>query len=155
MCTGGTMNKQWKVNMLYDSECPLSMHEIRFLEKRDKKGLVKFTDISSPDYKPEDNGDVDYETGMKKIYAVLDTGEIVSGVAVFRHVYSAVGLGWVWHVTTWPGVSWLAERAYDVWAGWRMRITGREELEVIFKKRRLAKMDGPLCDNDDSCKIEK
>lgn len=38
---------------------------------------------------------------------------------------------------------------YDVWAGLRMKITGREELEVIFKKRRLKNMEaGSLCDND-------
>ena len=149
--------KQWKVNMLYDSECPLCMHEIRFLEKRDKHGLVKFTDIADSGYDPDENGGVDYETGMKKIHAVLDTGEVISGVAVFRHVYSAVGLGWVWHVTTWPGVSWAAEHVYDVWAALRMRITGREDLEVIFKKRRLKNMEsGILCDtsDDSDCKLD-
>ena len=95
------------------------MHEIRFLEKRNGKGLVKFTDIAQSDYDPSVNGGVDYETGMKKIHAVLDTGEVVAGVAVFRHVYDVVGLGWVWRVTTWPGVSWVAEQVYDVWAGLR------------------------------------
>ena len=100
----------WKVNMLYDSECPLCMHEIRFLEKRNTKGLVKFTDIARRDYDPSQNGDIDYETGMKKIHAVLDTGEVVAGVAVFRHVYDAVGLGWMWRVTTLPGVSLVAEQ---------------------------------------------
>ena len=148
--------KKWKINMLYDSECPLCMHEIKFLEKRNKDGLVKFTDIAASNYAPQDNGNVDYEKGMKKIHAVLDTGEVISGVAVFRQVYSAVGLGWVWQFTKIPGVAWIAEHVYDVWAAWRMKITGREELEVLFKKRRLANMDGSnLCDINDKCKIEK
>ena len=53
--------------MLYDSECPLCMHEIKFLEKRDKKGLVKFTDLADPDYNPKHNGHVDYERGMRRM----------------------------------------------------------------------------------------
>ena len=148
--------KKWRINMLYDSECPLCMHEIKFLEKRDKKGLVKFTDLADPEYNPEQNGDVDYETGMRRMHAVLDTGEVISGVAVFREVYTAVGLGWVWRVTSVPGVSSVAERLYTVWADWRMWITGREDLEVIFRKRRLAKTGGEtLCDADsDSCKVK-
>ena len=143
--------QSWKVNMLYDSECPLCMHEINFLERRNKAGLVNFTDIASPDYDPADNGGVDYERGMKKIHAVLETGEVVAGVAVFREVYQAVGLGWVWAVTRLPGVSWAAERVYSVWASYRMRITGREELEVIFRKRRLTQ--AKLCD-DDQCRVK-
>ena len=148
--------EKWRINMLYDSECPLCMHEIKFLEKRDKKGLVKFTDLADPAYKPEHNGHVDYETGMRRMHAVLDTGEVISGVAVFREVYNAVGLGWVWRLTSVPGLSSVAERLYTVWADWRMWITGREDLEIIFKKRRLSKTEGEtLCDDDsDSCKVK-
>merc|ERR1719154_1031949 len=58
------------------------MHEIKFLEKRDKKGLVKFTDLADPDYNPNHNGHVDYERGMRRMHAVLDTGEVISGEAV-------------------------------------------------------------------------
>ena len=96
--------------MLYDSQCPLCMHEVKFLERRNNAGLVKFTDIASPDYNPADNGEVDYERGMKVIHAVLDSGEVVEGVAVFRHVYSALGLGWVWALTRLPGIGWVADR---------------------------------------------
>ena len=141
---------RWRVNMLYDSQCPLCMHEINFLERRNTAGLVKFTDIASPGYKPQDNGGVDYEAGMKKIHAVLDTGEVVEGVSVFREVYTAVGLGWVWAITRLPGVSWVAERFYSVWAKYRMKLTGREELEVIFRKRKLTQTT--LCD-DDQCTV--
>ena len=121
---------------MYDSECPLCMHEIRFLEGRNKAGMVKFTDIAHPEYKPEENGSVGYEEGMKRIHAVMDDGRVISGVPVFHEVYRAVGLGWVFAVTQVPGVAWLAERGYRVWADWRMKITGREELEEIFKKRK-------------------
>jgi len=137
--------------MLYDSECPLCMHEIRFLEKRNSKGLVKFTDIADPTYKPEENGGVDYEKGMKVIHAVMDDGSVIAGVPVFREVYKAVGLGWVFKVTEVPVVGKVAEEVYKVWAGWRMWLTGREELEVLFKRRRELK-DGTSCGEKD-CKL--
>ena len=150
--------KQWKVNMLYDSECPLCMHEIRFLETRNKAGLVKFTDIAHPEYRPEENGSVGYEEGMKRIHAVMDDGEVISGVPVFREVYGAVGLGWVFAVTQAPGVAWVAEMLYRVWAGWRMKITGREELEEIFEKRRqvlevMKDRERKLCNDEKECKL--
>ena len=78
--------------MLYDSQCPLCMHEINFLERRNTAGLVKFTDIASPGYKPEDNGGVDYEAGMKKIHAVLDTGEVLAQHAMHGEDYG-IGVG--------------------------------------------------------------
>jgi len=150
-------SSKWKVNMLYDSECPLCMHEIRFLEARNKAGLVKFTDISHPDYNPGENGSVSYEEGMKRIHAVMEDGQVISGVEVFRKVYETVGLGWVWAVTQIPGIAWLAEGGYRVWAGWRMKITGREELEEIFKKRTkllevMKDRDRDQC-NDKECKM--
>ena len=150
-------SRRWRVNMLYDSQCPLCMHEVRFLERRNTAGLVKFTDIASPDYNPADNGEVDYERGMKVIHAVLESGEVVEGVAVFRHVYTALGLGWVWAITRLPGISWAADRVYSVWAKQRMRITGREELEVIFSKRRQnLSQKGKLCgDSHSQCQVRQ
>ena len=70
--------------MLYDSECPLCMHEINFLEKRNKAGLVKFTDIADPNYKPEGNGNISYEEGMKRIHAVKADGSVISGQIFFN-----------------------------------------------------------------------
>merc|ERR1712098_929040 len=81
-------------------------------------------------------------------------GDIWRGCFQTRVLSSGTWLGVAHH--HWPRVAWLAEHVYDVWAAWRMKITGREELEVIFRKRRLAKMDGSnLCDINDKCKIEK
>merc|ERR1739838_115291 len=85
----------WRVNMLYDSECPLCVHEVKFLEKRDRKSYVKFTDINALDYDPALNGHVTYEEGMKKIHAVLTDGTVINGVPAFekiRHHRSRLGL---------------------------------------------------------------
>merc|ERR1711872_390421 len=126
----------WKVNMLYDSECPLCMHEVRFLQKRDRNSAVKFTDLCALDYDPALNGHVTYEEGMKKIHAVLPDGRVLKGLAVFESVYGAVGLGWVYSFAKIPLLFRFGERAYDFWARKRMWLTGRPELEEVFEQRK-------------------
>jgi len=49
--------------MLYDGDCPLCMREVNMLKERNKSyGAIKFVDISSKDYSPDDNQGLDYET---------------------------------------------------------------------------------------------
>jgi len=126
----------WKVNMLYDSECPLCVHEVKFLEKRDRNSYVKFTDINALDYDPALNGHVTYEEGMKKIHAVLTDGTVINGVPAFEKIYDIIGLGWVYGFTKIPVLLRLSEAVYDFWARHRMRLTGRPELEEVFEQRR-------------------
>jgi hypothetical protein len=38
--------------------------------------------LASLDYSPEENGGVEFETGMKKIHAVLPNNEVIEGVEV-------------------------------------------------------------------------
>jgi hypothetical protein len=40
--------------------------------------------------------------GMRKIRAVLPDGNVITGVEVFRQVYRAIGLGWVFELTSMP-----------------------------------------------------
>ena len=112
------------------------MHEVRFLQKRNSNGFVKFTDICALDYDPESNGNVSYEEGMKKIHAVMADGTVVKGLEVFEKVYDAVGLGWIYSFSKIPVLFRLGERVYDYWALKRMWLTGRPELEEVFKERR-------------------
>jgi len=62
---------------------------------------------------------------MARIHGVLPDGSIVEGVEVFRRAYAAVGLGWLVAPTRWPGLRWLAEWSYQVFARNRLRWTGR------------------------------
>lgn len=67
------------MNLLYDSDCPLCMREVEFLKKRDVDGNIRFTDLCSDDYDPDQNGGVDFEKGMRVIHAVLPDGRVVKG----------------------------------------------------------------------------
>ena len=73
---------------------------------------------------------------MGKIHAILPDGEVVTNIEVFRRLYEAVGLGWVFAITKIEPFGTLIDRVYDVWAQYRLPITGREELDVIMAKRR-------------------
>lgn len=119
------MNGSWQIKVLYDGDCPLCSHEIRFLEKRDRgRGLIQFEDIAEPSFDP---GAYGLDTGMvmARIHGVLPDGTVLDGVEVFRRAYAAVGLGWLMAPTRWPGLRRLAELAYRIFARNRLRWTGR------------------------------
>jgi len=127
----------WEVRMLFDGDCPLCMREVDMLRGMDEgKGKIDFVDIAAPDYDPSKNMGLEFETVMATIHAILPDGTVVTGVEVFRRLYEAVGLGWVYAVTKNPTVGALAERVYNFWARYRMQVTGRPALEVILSKRK-------------------
>lgn len=145
-------NPNWKIKLLYDSECPLCMREVNFLKKRDHdRGLVEFVDIADENYSAEDNGGIDYETAMGRIHAVLPDGSTIKNVEVFRHVYEVLGMGWVYAITKIPVFGWLADRLYDIWADWRLAMTGRPNLSVVMAERQ-KRME---CSIKGRCQVEK
>lgn len=135
----------WRIKLLYDGECPLCLREVNFLRKRDAgRGRVAFVDIASPDYSPEDNGGIDFETAMGRIHAVLPDGSTVQNVEVFRRVYEAIDMGWVYAATRWPVIRPVVDKVYDLWADRRLAMTGRPDLETIVAQRQ-ADCDSDRC----------
>jgi len=135
--------------MLYDGGCPLCMREVDFLRGRDAgKGNISFVDIDAADYSPATNAGIDFETAMGTIHAIRSDGEVLTGVRVFRELYDAVGLGFVYAVTRNPTVERLANKVYDFWAANRMAVTGRPDLSVILAEKKAAS-----CRVDGACEI--
>lgn len=142
-------NPTWKIKLLYDRECPLCMREVNFLRKRDNdRGLVAFVDIADENYSPEENGGIDYETAMGRIHAVLPDGSTIKNVEVFRRVYEVLGMGWVYAITKIPVFGWLADKVYEIWADWRLALTGRPDLASIVAERENCSIEG-------RCRVEK
>ncbi|MCU0524520.1 MAG: DUF393 domain-containing protein [Elainella sp. Prado103] len=130
------MTPNWKIKLLYDSECPLCMREVNFLRRRDAgRGLVAFVDIADPNYNPAEHGGIEFATAMGRIHALLPDGSIIKNVAVFRRVYEVLGLGWVYAITQLPIVGALADALYGLWADRRLALTGRPDLETIVAQR--------------------
>ncbi len=126
----------WKINLLYDGDCPLCLWEVEALKRKDKgRGLVKFTNIADQDYAAADNGGVDYATAMGRIHAVLADGTVINNVEVFRQVYRVLGVGWLYAPTGWPILGPLVDWVYGLWAQWRLAITGRPSLDTLLAQR--------------------
>ncbi|MBW4469024.1 MAG: DUF393 domain-containing protein [Stenomitos rutilans HA7619-LM2] len=126
----------WKIELLYDGECPLCMREVNFLRRRDAgRGLVAFVDIADPHYNPALYRGVDFETAMGRIHAVLPDGTVIQNVAVFRRVYEVLGMGWVYAATKLPVIGTIVDFVYGLWADRRLALTGRADLATIVAAR--------------------
>lgn len=141
----------WEIKLLYDGECPLCLREVNFLQNRDGgRGKVAFVDIAADDYSPEENGGIDFETAMGRIHGVLPDGTVIKNVEVFRRVYEALGMGWVYAITKLPILGALANFIYGIWADLRLPLTGRPNLETVIKQRR----ERLGCDDEGRCRVE-
>lgn len=114
----------FRVQVFYDGDCPLCLREIRLLQRLDRRGQIRFTDIATPEFDAAAWG-TDQATLMGHIHGRLGDGRWIRGVEVFRQLYAAVGLGWVVAVTRVPGLSHALDLAYEIFARNRLRLTGR------------------------------
>ncbi|MEM7726544.1 MAG: DUF393 domain-containing protein [Cyanobacteria bacterium P01_A01_bin.45] len=145
-----TSNESWKIKLLYDGECPLCLREVNFLQKRDAgRGIVNFVDIADDEYTPEKNGGVDFETAMGRIHAVLPDGSVIKNVEVFRRVYEELGMGWIYAITKLPILGAIADALYNVWADWRLALTGRPNLDTIIQER----ASRVNCEDESRCRL--
>ncbi|WP_404785775.1 thiol-disulfide oxidoreductase DCC family protein [Altericista sp. CCNU0014] len=142
------LTASWKIKLLYDGQCPLCLREVNFLTRKDAgRGIVAFVDIADLDYRPSDHGGVEFAEAMGRIHAVLPDGTVIRDVEVFRRVYEALGMGWIYAATQWPIVRPIANKLYDLWASWRLALTGRPNLETLLSERqtRLNQGEGGRC----------
>lgn len=138
----------WRIKLLYDGECPLCVREVNFLTRRDAgRGIIKFIDIASLDYDPQNHGGIDYATAMGRIHGVLADGTVIKNVEVFRQAYESLGMGWVYSITKVPVLGAIADWLYGIWADWRLKITGRPDLDTIIveRQKKLNSSNSPRC----------
>lgn len=114
----------WELEVFFDGGCPLCLREINFLKRRDRHAKIKFTDIDAPAFRPEIYGKT-YGELMAKIYGRLPDGTWITGVEVFRRLYSAVGFKPLVMLTRLPVISQIMDLGYHVFAKNRLRLTGR------------------------------
>ena len=113
-----------EIEVFFDGGCPLCLREIRFLKRLDRHGRIQFTDIDAPDFSSESCGKT-YDELMAKIYGLLPDGSWITGVEVFRRLYTAVGFGPLVVLTRLPVISQIMDLGYYLFAKNRLRLTGR------------------------------
>ena len=122
---------QNKLTFLYDGGCPLCKRETDFLKRRDKLGNIKFVDINSNNYDPTNYQNISYKKAMSNLHGILHNGNLIQGLDVLAYAYQLVGLGWVYFPIKIPIISNLLKIFYSFWAKYRLKITGRNSLEIL------------------------
>lgn len=113
------------VEVFFDGACPLCRREVALLRRLDRgRGRIRFTDIDAPGFDPSSVGQTQAEL-MARIHGRLADGSLVTGVEVFRQLYTAVGFGALVALTRLPGIRHVLDAAYTLFARNRLRLTGR------------------------------
>lgn len=112
------------IEVFFDGDCPLCLREINLLRRWDRRGKIRFTDISSPDFQAAEVGKTD-DVLMAQMHGRLPDGTWLQGVEVFRRLYAAVGFGPLVFLSRLPLISQLLDWGYAVFARNRFRLTGR------------------------------
>ncbi|MEO8270648.1 MAG: DUF393 domain-containing protein, partial [Aureliella sp.] len=94
----------WEIEVFYDGECPLCLREIRMLRWMDYKQRILFTDIARKGFSPEEYGK-DMDELMGQIHGRLPDNSWITGVEVFRGLYSAIGFKTLVNLTRLPLIS--------------------------------------------------
>mmetsp|Transcript_11395 Transcript_11395/g.41707 ORF Transcript_11395/g.41707 Transcript_11395/m.41707 type:complete len:127 (-) Transcript_11395:151-531(-) len=113
---------------------------------------ISFVDIADDNYDPETCAGITFAEAMEEIHAILPDGRIITGIEVFRRLYEAVGLGWIYAVTQYEPVEKLANQVYGIWAKYRLPITGKPDLETLLEMRRRRKEGTDKC-GEDECEV--
>lgn len=105
----------YPLTLLYDGNCPVCNLEMDNLWERNHAGLLRFIDITAPDFDP-----APYKATLAEMNALIHAqrpdGSLVIGVEVFRLAYSAVGLGSYTRFTGWPVFKPIVDLAYALFA---------------------------------------
>ena len=89
-----------------------------------RKNRLRFVDFSSSSYRPDDHGLSPCDLA-RVIHARWSDGTLITGVEVFRTMWEGVGLGFLARFSRVPWINSLLVKAYDWFAGNRLRLTGR------------------------------
>lgn len=113
--------------LLFDGECPICRHEAQWLARRDRRGNLALEDISRPEFDPSRFG-LTRDAVAAVLHGVTPDGRVVRRLEAVAAAYQAVGLGWLAQPLLWPGLHWIADRIYGLFARYRIplgRLLGR------------------------------
>lgn len=149
------MNTTYPLTLYYDGACRMCRAEMRSLETRDTRGLLRFVDIASPGFNEFPPGTT-REALLTVIHAVQADGTVVRSVDVFRLAYAAVGFAWVARVTRLPLLGAVCEAVYPWIARNRYRLPSalvRWLCEISLRRAAVRSARRSRCDGG-QCRVE-
>jgi len=90
------------LTIYYDGQCPLCQAEIHLLRARNRRGLLRFEDLATPAF-DESAHRISCAAALERIHGRLDSGVLLTGVAVFAEAYRRADL---------PVLAWLFSRSW-------------------------------------------
>lgn len=112
----------WQIKILYDGACPFCRRTIEFFQNRNHRGLLAFQDIACASFVPSDYGTTWRELN-RTVHAIRPDRSLIMGMDVFRHAYSAIGLGWLAAPTGWPILRPCFDIAYRFFSRYRVPLS--------------------------------
>lgn len=109
------MSQNSEFTLFYDGECPFCKREVSWLQGMKKAGLITFIDIASGEFKPSEYG-LSQEEFMAEIRGLRANGELVTGMEVFRELYTLLGFGFLVSLSRLPIVKQLMDIGYKCFA---------------------------------------
>ena len=122
---------QNKLIFLFDGGCPLCLRETNFLKSKDELNKIDFVDINSVNYNPILFKDISYAEAMSNLHGILENGNIIKGLDVLAYSYELIGLGWVYYPLKIEFFAPVLRLLYKYWAKYRLKITGRSNIEKL------------------------
>ena len=122
---------QNKLIFLFDGGCPLCLRETKFLKGKDKLNKIDFVDINKANYNPIFFKDISYAEAMSTLHGILENGNIIKGLDVLAYSYELIGLGWVYFPLKIEFLAPVLRLFYKYWAKYRLKITGRSNIEKL------------------------
>ena len=122
---------QNKLIFLFDGGCPLCLRETNFLKRKDKLNKIDFVDINNCSYNPILFKDISYAEAMSTLHGILENGNIIKGLDVLAYSYELIGLGWVYYPLKIEFLAPVLRFFYKYWAKYRLKITGRSNIEKL------------------------
>ncbi|RUO28776.1 DUF393 domain-containing protein [Aliidiomarina sedimenti] len=111
-----------RLTIFYDGGCPLCVHEMRKLRKLDTQSQMAFEDIHADGFAAR-YPDIDKTAADSILHGKTDNAEMLYGLDVTHAAWSLVGRGWLTAPLRWPGIRWLADKAYLFFARNRYKIS--------------------------------
>ena len=122
---------QNKLIFLFDGGCPLCLRETNFLKSKDESNKIAFVDINNTNYNPFLYKDISYREAMSNLHGILENGNIIKGLDVLAYSYELIGLGWVYFPLKIKFIAPFLRSLYKYWAKYRLKITGRSNIEKL------------------------
>ncbi len=114
----------YPLTVFFDGDCPICAREISIMKRLNRAGSLEFVDFSSDAYDPSTTGLSPSELG-RVIHARWSDGTLITGVDVFRAMWTGVGLGWLARLSRIGLFDRLLMRAYEWFSRNRLWLTGR------------------------------